>query len=103
MHHGSAWKMPAASYQRDVLPEFEGIAIPKLDCRILAHDPFTIRSVKMDWAAKRVRPLDHGRVEVRVRDCHAFQPAKPLDQRYRRRVKRRYAIPQEIPSFRTNQ
>ena len=73
--------------------ELARLALPQLDRRVRAHDPLRVVGVQQHRALEAVRPLDHRRVVVRVRDRDRRQPAERLDGLGRRLVEQRDRTP----------
>src|SRR6201999_1044089 len=59
--------------------------------------------VKMDRAIEGVRPLNHRRVKMRMRDADRLEAAEGLDRRDRRSIQERDAVPQDVAVRRAHQ
>ena len=93
---GAAGEVAAAADQRQVLAEVVGLARPVLDHRVVAHHPLAVGLVQQHRALEAVRPFDHRRVVVRVRDRDRGEPAAAVDLRRGRVVEQRDAVPQHV-------
>ncbi len=103
MQHAGAGEVTAAADQRHVSREPQGLAFPELDAWSLPHDPFAVVGMDMNRHIECLGPVVHGRVEMRVRDRHRLHAAERLDERDRRVIEHRDAIPQHIPVRRAHQ
>ena len=92
----AAAEVPAAADQRQAVAEVERLAVPVLDRRVRAHDPLGVGGVQVDRAVEALRPLDHRRVVVRMRDRDRREPAAALDLGGGRVVEQRDAVPQQV-------
>ena len=96
VQHRAAGEVPAAAHERQTIAELEHVALPVADRGVGAHHPLGVRGVQVDRAVEAMRPLDHARVVVRVRDRDRGEPAAPLDLRRGRLVEQRDAVPQQV-------
>ena len=103
MQHAGTGEVAAAADQRRVGREPQRFAVPELDARSLPHDPFAIVGMDMNRHIECLCPLVHRRVEMRVRDRHRLHAAERLDERNRRLVQHRDAIPQHVAVRRAQQ
>src|SRR5579864_5166665 len=96
MQHRAAGKMAAGADQRDAVGKLERIAVPEFDRRIGPHHPLAIGGMKVDRRIEGVRPFDHRRIIMRVRNSDADQSAETFDDLKGRLVEQRDAVPQHV-------
>ena len=90
-----ALEVAAQADQLELLPDLEPVARPQLDAVARAHDPLAVGLVEQDPRVERVRPVDHARVVVRVRDRDRVD--RPVRGHRARRLRpwRGHAVPQQ--------
>ena len=97
VQHSAAGKMAAAADQRQARRDLALVVLPIDDRLIGPHDPLAIGGVQVDRrAAERSAPLDHGAIEMRVRDRDRIDAALRLDRTQRRLVDQAHAVPQHV-------
>ncbi len=99
MQHRAAGEMAAAADERHAARERKRIAVPELDRRVGPHHPFAVGGVQMNGRVERMRPFDHRRIIMRMRDGDADEAAEPLDDGDRGLVEERDAVPQHVAFF----
>ena len=84
VQHGAAGKMAAAADQGQARRDLALVAVPIDDRLIGSHHPRAIVAVQVDrGAAEGAAPLDHGAIEMRVRDRDRIDAALRLDRAQR--------------------
>ena len=102
MQHGAAIEMAGGIDQGDAVGQRVGWAGPEMQRGVRPHDMGAVGFVDPDRALEGVRPLDHRRIEMRVRNGDGADAAKRAHQGHGGVVQQRDAVPQDV-ALRTHQ